>query len=96
MDTIGKQELIVDVSASKSLKIWKTIIKIAAWIVVVVGVIIILIGEEYGFIVVVSSLSLFFLSALLKGIKTIVEVAEYKKAKVEEEYVIKTKDSDGY
>ena len=103
MDITNKPILKVDKKGSKSVRIAKTLFQVLAWISLIVGVILVLDAAydydgNYSLSIIILQLSVFsfFAAAILKGIIPRAEASEYKKAKVEEEYVIKTKDSDGY
>lgn len=103
MDITNKPILKVDKRGSKSVRIAEILFLVLAFISLFVGVILVLeaasdYNGNYSLSIIILQLSIFsfFAAAILKGIIPIAEAAEYKKAKVEEEYVIKTKDSDGY
>ncbi len=96
-----KKKLKVDNSSSKSINGWRVFFTIVAWISLFIGFISTMSGLQdlghswfdpstliTGLTLLTFSIAFFITSVILKGLRTITEASEYKKALVEKEYEI--------
>lgn len=104
-----KKKLKVNYSASKKVGDWQAVFGLFGWLFFVGGIITFIVGivnaSDYhgetttltvGAFILASAFVFWFNSAVLRGIETLVQSAEYKKAIVESEYEVveKEKQSD--
>ena len=97
-----KQTLKVNDKSSKAINAWKTFFLVIAWICLIGGIIVAIVGIEdatsfyhpdsstliIGIAIAISSIPDFVIASLLRGLITITEASEYYKAKFESEYEI--------